>query len=842
MGKVLALFFASGCTSLIYQVLWMRELGLLFGNTAHAAAVTLTAFFIGLAVGGYAWGRNAEKLKNPLRTYGYLELGVSLTALGYFLLLPAYQHIYPWVFSSFFGQENIFLAIKFALAMLFLFPAAFLIGGTLPVMSQYVARDINRMSRKVSVLYAVNILGASVGALAAGFYLPILLGLQAAYLLAVGITVLIGLSAIVISRTTVFKTSYASDQISQPVHANAFPITGRLALTELSILSALSGFITLALQVLWVRMFAQVLQNSVYTFSIIVVVFLVMLAVAAALANALIRSRFLPIKSLTLFIILGAVLTAITPLVFDQLTEGLQFYKNTLPWEAYLLQVFGLAFLVMGPPLLCLGTIFPIILRLSEPFGGATGKTVGNMVAINTWGAAAGALTAGFFLLNQLGLWNSIYFIALLYGIVSIYLMIRLWRILGNQSLRFSAVVLSLLIATTLLVGNSKELPMVHLSFVHDKQIVLETWEGSAATVAVIERQGRVSEHYMVMNNTYILGGSHDRGFEVLLGSLPLSLHENPKRVFFLGMGTGIGASGALPFSLESITVTELVPEVITASETHFAPYLNGLFFDPRVQIMAEDGRNFLYGTDQSFDVIIGDLFLPWKAGTSNLYSLEHFQTIRDSLTEDGIFMQWIPSAQITFTEFAIISRTMRKVFPQVTMWLGDFSPGRSIIGLLGHQHPSSISQTTAKLDVPRPEYNNVALPLLAHYIGNLEESSFVDYPVNRDNRPIIEYRAPIVNQNANARFTTYFSGENLIRYMVGNQQAFPHAEDRYLSELPQNISLLPQAGLHLYRKEVLQLRQQYHLADAAYDQFKLAYDHSTERTDVENFRWRSPH
>ena len=843
MGKVLVLFFGSGFTSLIYQVLWMRELGLLFGNTAHAAAVTLTAFFIGLAVGGYVWGKHAGKLNNPLRTYGYLELGVSLAALGYFFLVPAYQHIYPFVFSNFSGQENIFLVIKFILALLFLFPAAFLIGGTLPVMSQYIARDISRMSRKVSILYAVNILGASVGALAAGFYLPIWLGIQAAYLLAVGITVLIGLGAIFISRTENLFTNHVSvPKTDQPNHSDEFLTCGKLGLIELSTLSALSGFITLALQVLWIRMFAQVLQNSVYTFSIIVVVFLIMLAVAAALANALIRSRFLPLKSLAFFILLGAVLTAITPFVFDLLTEGLQFYKNTLPWEAYLLQVFGLAFLVMGPPLLCLGTIFPIILRLAEPFGGATGKTVGNMVAINTLGAAAGALTAGFFLLDQLGLWNSIYFIALLYGIVSIYLLIRLLRILGNQSYRFSAAALSLLIATTLLIGNSRELPKVHLGFVQDKQSVLKTWEGSAATVAVIERQGRVSEHYMVMNNTYILGGSHDRGFEVLQGSLPLSLHDDPKNVFFLGMGTGISAAGALPFSLETIIVTELVPEVITASKTYFAPYLDGLFSDSRVQILAEDGRNYLYGTDQSFDVIIADLFLPWKAGISNLYSLEHFQTIRDSLTDDGIFMQWIPSAQITFAEFAIISRTMRKVFPQVTMWLGDFSPGRSIIGLLGHQRPSSISQTTAKIGVPRPEYNNATLPLLAHYVGNLNAATFVDYPVNKDNRPIIEYRAPIVNQNANARFTTYFSGANLARYMVSSKQSFPHEEDAFLAELPRDIRLLPQAGLHLYRKEVLEWRQQHQLADAAFNQFKIAYEHSIEDIDSEHFMKRSPH
>lgn len=840
MGKILILFFTSGCTTLVYEILWMRELGLLFGNTAHAAAVTLTAFFIGLAIGGSVWGKRSQKLTHPLRTYGFIELGVSVAALGYFLLIPVYQQIYPFLFASFFGQENIFLTIKFVLAMLFLFPAAFLIGGTLPVMSQYIARDIDLMSRKVSILYAVNILGASVGALIAGFYLPILLGIKTAYLVSIGITVLVGISAIIVSKLTEVTISTPSVQrVPQQSPAKNILFTNQLGLTELSFLSALSGFVTLALQVLWIRMFSQVLQNSVYTFSIIVVVFLVMLAVAAAFANGLIRSRFLPIKSLTVLIAFGAALTAITPLAFDRLTDGLQFYMHTLPWEAYLPQVFGLAFLMMGPPLLCLGSIFPIILRLAESFGGTTGKTVGEMAAINTWGAAAGAFTAGFLLLDQFGLWNSIYLIALFYGAISIYLLIRLLGILGNQSLGFSTVVLSLLITATLVIVNSKKLPKVHLDFVQDKQTVLDTFEGSAATVAVIERQGRISDRYMVMNNTYILGGSYDRDYVAFQGSLPLTLHENPKNVFFLGMGTGISVAGALPFPLETITVTELVPEVITASETHFAPYLDGLFSDPRVQILAEDGRNYLYGTDQSFDVIIGDLFLPWKAGTSNLYSLEHFQTIRNSLAKNGLFMQWLPPGQITFNEFAIISRTMLNAFPQVTLWRGDFSPNRSIIGLMGHQRRSSISHTAATLDISRPEYNGATIPLLAHYVGNLDVASFSDYPVNTDDRPIIEYRAPIVNQNASARLTSYFTGANLIRYMVQNSQAYPYEEDSYLAELPPNISLAPQAGLHLHRKGVLEWRQQHHLADAAYHRF-IVYMNSIEGVGSEQFKRRS--
>ncbi len=193
--------------------------------------------------------------------------------------------------------------------MLFLFPAAFLIGGTLPVMCQYIARDINLMSRKVSIIYAVNILGASVGALAAGFYLPIIFGIKFAYLLAVGVTAFVGLSAIMAPKKESYAISNASEQkIHQPLPVQNFLIEGTLGITELGVLSALSGLITFALQVLWIRMFSQVLQNSVYTFSNIVMVFLAMLAIAAVLANGLIRSRFLPIKSLIFFTLTVAVI------------------------------------------------------------------------------------------------------------------------------------------------------------------------------------------------------------------------------------------------------------------------------------------------------------------------------------------------------------------------------------------------------------------------------------------------------------------------------------------------------------------------------------------------------
>ena len=173
-------------------------------------------------------------------------------------------------------------------------------------------------------------------------------------------------------------------------------------------------------------------------------------------------------------------------------------------------------------------------------------------------------------------------------------------------------------------------------------------------------------------------------------------------------------------------------------------------------------------------------------------------------------------------------------------MWRGDFSPNRSIIGLLGHKRQSAIHHTAAALEIPRPEYNGATIPLLAHYAGNLAAESFSDYPINTDDRPIIEYRAPIVNQNANARLTSYFTGANLIRYLVKNNQAFPYKDDAFLTELPPDIKLMTQAGLHLHRKGVLEWRQQYQFADAAYQMFKAAYNNSAEDTVSGQFKKRA--
>jgi len=201
MAPLLGIFFLSGVAALIYEVLWLKELGLVFGVTTYAAATTLAVFFLGLSAGSWVWGKRAATMGRPLRTYALLEFGIAASAGLYFWLLDLYRWLFPSLFSAFGSRPNLLLAAKFLLAAGILFLPAFFMGGTLPVMAQYLIRSANELGRKASVLYAVSTLGAAVGAFIAGFYLPVALGFRKSCLLAMSLNLAVGLIALWWSRS-----------------------------------------------------------------------------------------------------------------------------------------------------------------------------------------------------------------------------------------------------------------------------------------------------------------------------------------------------------------------------------------------------------------------------------------------------------------------------------------------------------------------------------------------------------------------------------------------------------------------------------------------------------------
>ena len=808
----------------------MRELGILFGNSAHATATTLAAFFLGIAAGGAVFGRRAGRIRRPLRAYGWLELGVAATALLYFGLLSLFHSLYAPLFAAFGDNRAAFVCVKFALALLVLFPPAFCMGGTLPLISQQLVRRRDRLGVTAARLYAVNTLGAALGAYFSAFHLIRHLGVTGSYAVSVAVTLTVAALALWLGGRT--QPAAEPPRGAEPAMALSARAVGALAF--------FSGLVTLALEVLWTRMFAQVLQNSVYTFAVILVIFLISLALGAALAGSLARRRAPVRATLGALLLGGGLLVAATPFAFWWITDGLAYVASQSGFGDYVLRVFACAAAVLLLPTAWLGIVFPYLLKVAEPWGWSPGRTVGDLAALNTLGGVAGSLLAGFVMLGSLGLWDSLRAVAAAYALAA------LWLALAAPGSALSAArrALSLALPCALLLLlaaplDASRLPLVHVDREGQGEEVVEILEGSSATVAVVQRPDSLR---IKLNNYYGLGGSGDRRQEAREAHLPLALHPAPASTFFLGLGTGITAGAALQHPIERLLVAELVPEVVTASRRHFTPWLNGLFTDPRAEIRIEDGRNVLAGTRQDFDVIVADLFLPWKAGTGSLFARELFEAGHERLAPGGIYAQWLLLIQLSEREFGSIARTFTEVFPRTTLWRGNYRVSHPLVLLVGERDPTPLDpvvlqqrldaiahleENAARGGVGRGAAPASSAELLLQYQGNLSQARalLAPYPVNSDDHPFIEFSAPVTHRRKRTGEARAFRGDALLAFFDALFEAAPPAQDPVLSGLSLPQRALPAAGLELYRSRVLELAGDDDGAARARERYEQALD-----------------
>lgn len=796
---LLILFFFSGFAALVYQVLWVRQLGLLFGSTAQAAALTVAIFFAGLASGGWFWGRRAAQFVSSLRWFGLVEIGVALTALGYFVLMNAYYAVYPLVYASVGHSVILDTLTKAIIAATLLWPASFLMGGTLPLMVQHLVRQPEQLGSVGTLVYAVNAVGSASGALATGFVLPMMLGFQNAYLLAVGIDFGVGVLAVLLAGTT-----------PQPIDIPAPPqkkITSKWQLLTLPIpliwmTAFCSGFTTLGIEVIWTRLFSQVLQNSVYTYALVLSTFLLALSLGSAIASFLSR-WYRPHPQIILggLLVLASGVTAISPWLFYRVTDGLSYLGQDLGWSGYLLAIARVAGIVILIPGMILGSVLPYLMRILETDPRQPSETVGRLIFADTMGAIVGSLTAGFLLLPTIGVWRSLLLLATTYLMVLI--AIALTRI------SYTRLVMSGLAVTAaiLLMGvNFTTLPIN----VGSRERVVEVREGSHATVAVIDSPN--GDRAIRVNSYYTLGSTRNYHLEQNQTVVPIMTHPRPDAVFYLGMGTGITAGASLAFPVQRVVVCELLPEVVTLAKAHLQDWTNGLFTDSRVKVYAEDGRNCLSRSRDRYDMIISDLFTPWERGTGNLYTLENYQIAYQRLQPDGIFVQWVPLYQVSQQEFGIIARTMTEVFPQVVLWRGDLSPTHSIVALVGQKqaqpldpqviirHGHQLAEKSPFISADVKDETFAAL-LLRFYIGNITASQlFQDYPINTDNYPLIEYLAPQTHRQVQTQQASFLVGREREKLYEQIRAAVNLENDPYLANLTAQQYGYVQAGYNYSR------------------------------------------
>jgi spermidine synthase len=650
------LFFVSGALGLVYEVLWMRQLTVLFGATTLATTATLSAFFLGLAGGSAALGARARTWRRPLLAFGVLEIGVALGAGLVPEVLSLYGDLYPSLARALSSHPGLFTLVKLLLAMIALGLPTFCMGGTLPALAETVA--LRRVGPRVSVggLYAANLAGATLGALAVPFLLLPRLGAEASVRCAMAGSVLVGVAACVLGAGA------ARDAVGAP--RSQASTTAATAPRGVMLLGALSGVFTLALQTLWTRMFSLVHENSIYSFSVVVVLFLVGLSAGAVGARVAIHRSQAPTLLLARSWAAAGLLILASPRVFERLTDGLAFLPSA-DWLSSLGRLLWVGIPTLLPATIAMGMVLPLLIEHI----GAESRSLGRLLAMNTMGAILGPLLATFALGPMLGLWKSLVLIG-----VSIVACGMATALAPRERWAWGGLLVAALAGL-----RPFALPAARVG---PGERLVSVREGSHGTTAVIEDD---RDRWITVNNSYVLGGRAAAEDERWQGHLPLLLHPSPRRVAFLGLGTGITAGAALLHPVERVLALELVPEVVAAAGEDFKEMNGGLARDRRVTLVTDDARNYLAASPAPFDVIVGDLLVPWRPGEAALYTQEHFETVRRALAPDGLCCQWVPLYQLSAEQLAILLRTFAAVFPDTTLWRGHFLPDEPALAMVGH-------------------------------------------------------------------------------------------------------------------------------------------------------------
>ena len=789
--------------ALIYQLLWIKQLSLLFGATSQAAAVTFAGFFAGLGAGSWWWGRRSGVSANPLRLYARLEWGIAGTALVYFLLLALFRSIYPPLYASMAGSPWLLL-VKLLLGLLLVFPPAFCMGGTLPVIGQVAVSSKNELGKTGALFYALNTVGAALGVIIAAFWMIPTIGYRMTYSAAVLLSTAIGFLAWKQSRKVSGNDRVAEQQPRETTSALSF-----FEQSALLTMCFVSGFVVLGLEVTWSRIFAQVHENSVYSFATILVVVLVGLAIGAGISSLVARFSKQPMSTLGILVAIGGAFLVASPYLIMHVTDGLTPYQTIESWGNSIRWLIRLGIGGIGYTVVALGTVFPFLMKLAERELQAPGRILGRMLAINTLGAIVGSLVAGFLLLPGWGMWISLQILTAIY-LATALLLPTGWKP-GAMAGR-----LALLLALALLFGpaNPSELPIVGQAPEQKDDRVLQAWEGKDATVAVLQQPS--GHRHIQVNGSYALGSTDSYLEQVNQARIPLYLFPETESICFIGVGTGMSAGAAFDErfpKVKRVVSCELSEGVLHAAKGWIPPtLLGGLFRDERSEILVEDGRHFLMATRETFDMINADLFFPYRRGAGSLYSLEHYRQASERLTANGVFVQWLPLYQLTEREFGVIARTMLEAFRDVTMWRNDFTPSSEKIALIGRNKAQPIGIPPGgerevmlaaveglRWQQTSPDMVRVAAsstPFL--YAGNLSKARrlFEDYPINTDDKPVIEYgTSKTFREVAQKDKVIWCVGPKFVRWVERIFEASPLEADPTLQGHPEESLHLTRAG-----------------------------------------------
>ncbi len=859
---LLLLFVGSGVCALIYEVVWFQLLELVIGSSAISLGVLLATFMGGMCIGSLALPRVAERMRvrHPLQLYAMLELGIGVIGVLELFAIPLVGKLY----SPSVGHGAAALMLRGVVAGLCLLPPTVLMGATLPAIARWVESSPRGISW-LGFFYGGNIAGAVIGSVLAGFYLLRVHDQAYATYFAAALNVAVAVVAWTIAARTPFaaatatttSSSTATATISATVTASAVTAGAvdsasrratiteapRVGAREVYIAIGISGACALAAEVVWTRLLSLTFGASVYTFSMILAVFLTGLGIGSGVASWLARIVVSPRRALAWCQLLLTVAIAWAAVVIFLALPNWPINPSLAPsaWFALQLDLTRAALAVL-PAAVLWGASFPFALAAIARPGDDTAKLVGGVYAANTVGSILGAIICSLVLIPALGTRDAQRVLIAAAASAAVLLMLAPRRAAGDRTAgdrtagergagdrtagdrgagepaasdrgehtaagatpgagRVGLVLAPILAA--LLIATLPELPGILVAHGRyavtwiGKTDILYVGEGMNSSVAVTRVHSSGATQFHVSGKVEASSLPQDMRLQKMLAHLPALVHPAPQSVLVVGFGAGVTAGSFLPYpTVTRLVVCEIEPLIPQVVSTWFTKENNDVVNDPRTQIYFDDARSFVLTSDEKFDVITSDPINPWVKGAASLYTREYFEAVKAHLKPGGVVTQWVPLYESTLDAVRSELATFFEVFPEGTVWANNVDGRGYDIVLLGQAGVTRIDITAMAKRFADAGYMKVG--------GSLTESGF-DSPLDLfstyagSGRDLKEWlKGADINTDRSLRLQ-YLAGVGLNKYTeadifdaIAQHKRFPEtlfvANEQWMTSLRQAI------------------------------------------------------
>ena len=756
------LFIGSGCAALIYEIVWFQLLQLIIGSSSISLGILLGTFMGGMCLGSLMLSRMISARQHPLRVYAALELGIGVLGLLILFAMPLVGGLY----TAWAGEGIVGIVFRAVIAGICLLPPTVLMGATLPAISRWVKSTPDGVAW-LGFFYGGNIAGGVIGCVLAGFYLLRVFDVATATAVAVAINLMVALIAYVLAG----RTTYEADVVTSS-RAGAAPAGGMAVYVTI----ALSGMTALSAEVIWTRLLSLHFGATVYTFALILAVFLVGLGLGSTFGATLARDIVSPKRALGWCQLL---LCAAIAWAAYQLTESLPYwpinpYIATTPWFTLQLDLVR-CFWVVLPGAILWGASFPLALAAVATTEQDAARLAGGVYAANTVGAIAGSLATSFILIPWIGTSHAEQAIIIVSALSALIMLEPSFAGATARPAGFvpdgtekrgwnatATVVLAVaMIAAGLLARSVHPLPGLLVAYGRyaatriGQAKIIYVGEGLNASVAVSELSNGV-RNYHNAGKVQASSEPQDMRLQRMLGHLTTLIPPQAKKVLVIGCGAGVTAGAvSVDPAVEHETIAEIEPLVPRVVSTYFAEHNFDVVRNPKVHVRIDDARHFVETTRETFDAITSDPLDPWVKGAAMLYTVEFFTMAKEHLNDGGVVTLFVQLYESNMAAVKSEIGTFLEVFPNGVVW-GNTNEGKGYdLVLLGQKGTTKIDVDAIQARLQRPDYAPMkkslqeigmssAVDLFATYAGRKPdlEPWLKDATLNRDKNLRLQYLA----------------------------------------------------------------------------------------------------